>query len=74
MICPRMGTGHAIGLETVEEPTLLPGVATPLLPGMVLCVEPGIQIPGVGGVCVEQEILVTEGTPEVITHAPIRLW
>ena len=35
---------------------------------------PGIHVPGVGGVCVEQEILVTEGRPEVITHTPTRLW
>lgn len=70
----RPFAGHAIGLETVEEPYLLPGVTTPLLPGMALCVEPGIHIPGVGGVCVEQEILVTEGSPEVITHTPARLW
>lgn len=70
----RPFAGHAIGLETVEEPYLLPGVTTPLLPGMALCVEPGIHVPGVGGVCVEQEILVTEERPEVITHTPTRLW
>jgi Xaa-Pro dipeptidase len=70
----RPFAGHAIGLETVEEPYLLPGVATPLRPGMALCVEPGIYVPELGGVCVEQEILVTEGRPEVITHAPTRLW
>lgn len=70
----RPFAGHAIGLETVEEPYLVPGVSTPLAPGMALCVEPGIAVPGLGGVCVEQEILVTEGSPEIITHAPTRLW
>lgn len=70
----RPFAGHAIGLETVEEPYLVPGVSTPLVPGMALCVEPGIAVPGLGGVCVEQEILVTEGSPEIITHAPTRLW
>jgi len=45
----RPFAGHGIGLETVEEPYLLQGVAMPLLPGMALCVEPGIYIPGVGG-------------------------
>jgi Xaa-Pro aminopeptidase len=55
-------------------PGIPPGITTPLLPGMALCVEQGIHVPGVGGVCVEQEILVTEGRPEVITHTPTRLW
>ena len=70
----RTFMGHGIGLETVEEPYLAPGDSTPLQPGMVLCVEPGVYIPGWGGVSIEEEIIVTDGEPEQITRYPARLW
>ena len=67
--------GHGIGLEIVEAPRLRPGVETPLEPGMVLCIEPGIFIQDVGGACVEQEVIVAEsGPPEIITTFDTRLW
>lgn len=67
-------SGHGIGLETVEEPLLVPGSRTRLQPGMVLCIEPGVYIPGWGGASIEQEVIVTDGEPEVITPTPTRLW
>ncbi|MEW6047179.1 MAG: Xaa-Pro peptidase family protein [Bacillota bacterium] len=70
----RTFMGHGIGLETVEEPYLAPGDRTPLEPGMVLCVEPGVYIPGWGGASIEEEIIVTGGAPEQITHYPAKLW
>lgn len=70
----RTFMGHGIGLETVEEPYLVPGDRTPLEPGMVLCVEPGVYVPGWGGVSIEEEIIVTDGAPEQITLYPARLW
>jgi Xaa-Pro aminopeptidase len=70
----RTFMGHGIGLETVEEPYLLPETPTRLRPGMVLCVEPGVSIPGWGGASVEQEVIITEGEPEVLTRTPARLW
>lgn len=70
----RTFAGHGIGLETVEEPWLVAGNRTPLQPGMVLCIEPGCYIPGWGGASIEQEVVVTEGEPEVITPTPVRLW
>lgn len=70
----RTFMGHGIGLETVEEPYLVPGDRTPLEPGMVLCVEPGVYIPGWGGVSIEEEVIVTDGVPEQITLYPARLW
>lgn len=70
----RTFMGHGIGLETVEEPYLTPEVTTRLEPGMVLCIEPGVYIPGWGGASIEQEVIVTEGDPEVITPTPTRLW
>jgi Xaa-Pro dipeptidase len=66
--------GHGIGLETVEEPLLMADVDMILEPGMVLCVEPSIRIPGQAGCSVEQELIVQDGPPEVITEFPARLW
>jgi Xaa-Pro dipeptidase len=66
--------GHGIGLETVEEPMLVPADATPLAAGMVLCVEPAIYIRGWGGCSIEEEIVVTEGEPELLTTLSRRLW
>jgi Xaa-Pro aminopeptidase len=67
--------GHGIGLETVEEPLLTAGDETELLPGMTLCVEPGLFVPNWGGALIEQEVIVQEsGPPEVITRTPAWLW
>lgn len=70
----RAFMGHGIGLETVEEPYLTPEIATRLEPGMVICVEPGVYIPGWGGASIEQEVIITDGAPEVITPTPARQW
>ncbi len=66
--------GHGIGYETMEPPLLYLGDATPLQPGMVLCVEPGIEIPGAEGVRIEEEIIVTDGAPELITRFNPTQW
>lgn len=67
--------GHGIGLETVEEPLLTADNDTILLPGMTLCVEPGLFVPNWGGAQIEQEVIVQEsGPPEVITKTPAWLW
>jgi Xaa-Pro dipeptidase len=65
--------GHGIGLETVEWPLLGPDDATPLEPGMVLCIEPGIIVPDIGGARIEEEIVVTEDQPRVLTNSPREL-
>ena len=70
----RTFMGHGIGLETVEEPYLTPEITARLEPGMVICVEPGVYIPGWAGASVEHELIVTEGPPEVITPTPARQW
>ncbi len=70
----RTFMGHGIGLETVEEPYLTPEITTPLEPGMVICVEPGVYIPGWGGASIEQEVIITEGAPTTITPTPARQW
>jgi Xaa-Pro dipeptidase len=66
--------GHGIGLETAEEPFLNFGSGTILEPGMVVCIEPGIYIPGWGGCNIEQEVIVSESGPEVITPTLVRNW
>ncbi len=66
--------GHGIGLETVEAPLLVPDSDVELQPGMVLCIEPGIYIRGWGGCSIEEEVVITEGEPQIITHLSRRLW
>lgn len=55
------GVGHGLGLEVHEAPFMgRTGVATTLKPGMIVTVEPGIYLPGVGGVRIENDILIEE--------------
>jgi len=61
------GLGHGVGLETHEEPLLNFRSETVLLPGMVVTVEPGIYLPGVGGVRIEDMALVTASGCRLLT-------
>ncbi len=62
--------GHAIGLEHLERPYIIPGDELPLEEGMVIALEPGVYLPGVGGLRVEDNFLVTSHGLEVISHYP----
>lgn len=66
-------TGHAVGIDVHENPRFAPSDATPLQPGMVLTVEPGIYLPGEGGVRIEDMVLVTDSGHEVLYLQPTEL-
>ena len=62
--------GHGIGLDIHEGPRLSAISEMELQPGMVITVEPGIYLPGWGGVRIEDDILVTRNGCEVLTSVP----
>lgn len=64
----KHGTGHGIGLDVHEQPYLNRVDDTILQPGMTVTVEPGLYIDNLGGVRIEQDILVTQDGCEVLTN------
>lgn len=61
--------GHGIGLEVHEGPGLSHASETVLEKGMTVTVEPGIYLPGVGGVRIEDDIIITGTGNERLTHS-----
>ncbi|KYH31371.1 aminopeptidase YpdF [Moorella mulderi DSM 14980] len=64
------GLGHGVGLAVHEGPTLSSRSEVKLAPGMVVTVEPGIYLPGRGGIRIEDVVLVQEDGALVLSHAP----
>ncbi|MPZ73602.1 MAG: M24 family metallopeptidase [Nitriliruptorales bacterium] len=73
------GTGHGVGLEIHEDPAIRPErggqevTAAPsvtLRAGMTITVEPGVYLPGIGGVRIEDDLVITAAGPDVLTRTP----
>lgn len=67
------GLGHGIGLEIHESTRFSPISKDTLQPGMILTVEPGIYLPGFGGVRLEDDVLITRDGYEVLSSVPLEL-
>lgn len=61
------GLGHSIGLDVHDGGGLNDASELVLEPGMILTIEPGVYVPGEGGVRIEDTVLVTENGPEILT-------
>lgn len=67
------GTGHGCGLEVHEAPGIRRGSDDVLSSGMAVTVEPGIYVPGLGGVRIEDLVVVTDDACDVLTRSPKEL-
>jgi Xaa-Pro dipeptidase len=67
------GAGHAIGLAIHEPPFLVPRDSTTLAPGMIFTVEPGLYRAGLGGIRLEDDVVVRDGAPEFLSTLPLEL-
>lgn len=69
------GTGHGVGVEIHEQPRVSPHAKKDelLAPGHLVTAEPGIYLPGLFGVRIEDMVLITETGSRGLTHAPKEL-
>lgn len=66
-------TGHGLGMESHEAPYIYSENSLILEPGMVFTVEPGIYLPGKGGVRIEDNVVITESGAKSLTDMPREL-
>jgi Xaa-Pro aminopeptidase len=63
-------TGHGLGLEVHEDPRVAKAQKQTLEPGNVITIEPGVYVPGVGGIRIEDDVAVHAERTEVLTRIP----
>ena len=61
---------HLLGLEVHEDPRVARGQKHVLVPGNIITIEPGIYVPGVGGIRIEDDVAVHAERTEVLTRVP----
>lgn len=66
-------TGHGLGIDIHEPPFIVAGRREPLLPGATFTVEPGVYIPGLLGVRIEDDLVITPDGAETLTTFPREL-
>jgi len=67
------GTGHGVGLQVHESPRISWNKSKPVRKNMVFTIEPGIYLPGLGGVRIEDMVVVSEKKADVLTSLPKKL-
>ncbi len=60
--------GHGLGMQLTEGPSNKPGDDTPLEPGMVITIEPGMEFAPGKLMVHEENIAITDGAPELLTR------
>lgn len=71
--CFGHSLGHGLGMEVHEQPGLSKRSDTVLKPGMVVTVEPGIYMPGFGGVRIEDDVVITDSGIRILTSSTKQL-
>ena len=66
-------TGHSLGSEVHENPSIGPGEQTVMAPGMTFAIEPGIYDFSIGAFRMEDNVVVTERGYDFLSHAPREL-
>ena len=60
-------TGHGLGLDAHEDPYVVRGNYSKLEKGMIITVEPGLYLPGKFGIRIEDDVVITDKDPNVLT-------